>query len=192
MSDMAGYRNAGTWGFDRERGTMRAKMVKDLIRFGQRVPELNGIGFFTNPSETNKNVSTRLMSLESKNSSKSNHKLVGCTSVGSLQADGMKREITTRKYPAYQHLIFRIHALRQMFQRRISDSDIRELLIIGVIIEEYFDDTPYPSCLVSGTVNSRPLHVIMAYNNVDREAIVITAYEPDPDMWSDHFTRRKS
>jgi len=96
-----------------------------------------------------------------------------------------------RKYPEYRHLTFRIHALRQMFQRRITDSDIRELIGFGTIIEEYPDDLPYPSFLVSGTVNNRPLHVVMAYNNVDREAIVITAYEPDPDSWSDHVTRRK-
>jgi hypothetical protein len=99
--------------------------------------------------------------------------------------------MTDKKYPAYRQLTFRIHALRQMFQRRITDSDIRELIGLGIIIEEYLDDTPYPSFLVSGTVNSRPLHVVMAYNNVDREAIVITAYEPDPDLWSDNFTRRK-
>jgi len=97
-----------------------------------------------------------------------------------------------KKSPAYRRLPFRIHALRQMFQRRISDSDIRELLGVGTIIEEYSDDVPYPSFLISGTVNSRPLHVVVAYNNVDREAIVITAYEPDPDSWSDNFKRRKS
>jgi hypothetical protein len=96
------------------------------------------------------------------------------------------------QFPLYNRLVFRIHALRQMFQRRISDSDIRELLSGGIIIEEYPDDTPYPSCLVSGTVDGRPLHTVMAYNNVDREAIVITAYEPDPAVWSDHFTTRRS
>ena len=100
--------------------------------------------------------------------------------------------MSNEKYPAYRRLIFRIHALRQMFQRRISDSDIRELLGLGIIIEKYPDDVPYPSCLISGTVNGRPLHVVMAYNNVDREAIVITAYEPDLDTWSDNNTRRRS
>jgi hypothetical protein len=79
-----------------------------------------------------------------------------------------------------------------MFQRKISDSDIRELLGPGTIIEEYPDDVPYPSCLVSGRISGRPLHVVMAYNNVEREAIVITAYEPDPDVWSDNYTRRRS
>jgi len=99
--------------------------------------------------------------------------------------------MSDKKYPAYRTMTFRIHALRQMFQRRISDSDIRELLERGTIIEEYPDDVPYPSFLISGMVNHRPLHGVMAYNNVDREAIVITAYEPDPDSWSENYTRRR-
>jgi hypothetical protein len=97
-----------------------------------------------------------------------------------------------RQYPEYKRLIFRIHALRQMFQRRISDSEIHEILAKGFIIEDYPEDTPYPSCLVSGIVNNRPIHVVMAYNNVDHEAIVITAYEPDHETWSGDFTRRRS
>ena len=100
--------------------------------------------------------------------------------------------MSDKKYPSYHNLTFRIHALRQMFQRRISDSDIRKLIGLGTIIEEYPDDVPYPSFLISGIVNSRPLHVVMAYNNVDREAIVITAYEPDPDSWSDNYSRRRT
>jgi len=101
------------------------------------------------------------------------------------------KETGDKKYPVYRHLTFRIHALRQMFQRRISDTDIRQLLEQGTIIENYPDDVPYPSCLISGKVNDRPLHVVMAYNNVDGKAIVITAYEPDPDIWSENYTRRK-
>ena len=99
--------------------------------------------------------------------------------------------MSTKRYPAFSHLIFRMHALRQMFQRRISGDDIRELLEHGAIIEDYPDDTPYPSCLVSGIVRGRHLHGVMAYNNVEREAIVITAYEPDPEIWSDAFSRRR-
>ena len=100
--------------------------------------------------------------------------------------------MSEKKYPVYRNLTFRIHALRQMFQRRIPDTDIHKLLKSGIIIENYPEDNPYPSFLISGMVNHRPLHVVMAYNNVDREAIVITAYEPDPDMWSDNFSKRRS
>jgi hypothetical protein len=99
--------------------------------------------------------------------------------------------MSTTRFPAFSHLIFRVHALRQMFQRRISGDDIRELLEQGAIIENYPDDMPYPSCLVSGMVRGRQLHGVMAYNNVEREAIVITAYEPDPEIWSDAFSRRR-
>ena len=100
--------------------------------------------------------------------------------------------MSDKKYPAYRCLAFRVHALRQMFQREISDSDIHELLGNGLIIEEYPDDLPYPGFLVSAMVNGRPLHAVMAYNNADREAIGITAYEPDPESWSDNCTRWKS
>jgi hypothetical protein len=48
-----------------------------------------------------------------------------------------------------------------------------------------------PVGLVSGTIHCRQLHVVMAYNNVDREAIVITAYEPDPETWSENYSRRR-
>jgi hypothetical protein len=48
-----------------------------------------------------------------------------------------------------------------MFQRRISAEDIRELLESGTIIEDYPDDTPYPSCLVSGKVSGRALHCVV-------------------------------
>jgi hypothetical protein len=74
--------------------------------------------------------------------------------------------------------------------------ELKKGTLIGILkqaeieVEDYPDDTPYPSGLVSGTVNHRPIHVVMAYNNVDREAIVITAYEPDPDVWSENFSMR--
>lgn len=89
------------------------------------------------------------------------------------------------------HLIFRVHALRQMFSRRISDSEVQEVIARGTIIEEYPDDKPYPSYLILGVVNSRPLHVVGAYNRDEGEIIIITAYEPDPDQWRENKMRRR-
>ncbi|MDO9036447.1 MAG: DUF4258 domain-containing protein [Methanoregula sp.] len=98
----------------------------------------------------------------------------------------------TRKFePGCRRMTYRIHAVRQMFQRHISEQDVRAALTKGEVIEEYADDNPYPSYLVFCIVKSRPLHVVVAYNNVDREAIVITAYEPDPQVWENDFQRRK-
>ncbi len=89
-------------------------------------------------------------------------------------------------------LVFRVHALRQMFNRRIDEADVEEVVRKGKIIEEYPDDTPYPSYLMYRTVHGRPLHVVGAYDKEEGVIIVVTAYEPDPDRWEDHYTRRKS
>ncbi len=61
----------------------------------------------------------------------------------------------------------------------------------GETIEEYLDDTPYPSRLVLGWRESRPLHVLVADNKIDCETIVITAYEPDPQRWDSDFKKRR-
>jgi len=89
-------------------------------------------------------------------------------------------------------LVFRVHALRQMFNRRIDETDIEEVVQKGTIIEEYPDDTPYPSYLMYRTVRGRPLHVVGAYDKEEGVIIVVTAYEPNPDRWEEHYTRRKS
>lgn len=91
----------------------------------------------------------------------------------------------------FDRLVFRIHAIQRMFQRRISMEDIRHVLVSGEIIEEYPEDTPYPSRLVLGWSGARPLHVVVADNNAERETIVITVYEPSLNEWEYGFKRRK-
>jgi Domain of unknown function (DUF4258) len=87
-------------------------------------------------------------------------------------------------------IIFRTHAIKRMFQRRVDEKDVRSVLEIGEIIEVYPDDTPYPSRLILGWLESRPLHVVAADNIIDNETIVITVYEPEQDKWSPNFKRR--
>lgn len=87
-------------------------------------------------------------------------------------------------------IIFRSHAVIRMFQRRVDEKDVRSVLETGEIIEAYPDDIPYPSRLILGWIESRPLHVVAADNIVDNETIVITVYEPDQDKWSLSFKRR--
>jgi len=92
----------------------------------------------------------------------------------------------------FKQLVFRIHAIQRMFQRRISEDDVRRVLTTGEIIENYPDDIPYPSELILGWCGSRPIHVVIANNADARESIVVTVYEPDPDQWEPGFRRRKS
>ena len=91
-----------------------------------------------------------------------------------------------------KRLIFRVHAIERMFQRRISEEDVLDILTTGEVIEEYPDEVPYPSRLVLGWKGSRPIHVVVADNLESQESIVITVYEPDPGQWEPGFRRRKS
>lgn len=78
-----------------------------------------------------------------------------------------------------------------MFERGITEEEIRKTLRDGEIIELYPDDTPYPSRLVLGRPGGRPLHVVVADNTRENETIVVTVYEPDPALWTADFRRRK-
>jgi len=79
-----------------------------------------------------------------------------------------------------------------MYQRSISEPEVRHVIATGEIVEDYPDDTPYSSRLVLGWHGRRPLHVVVADNTDDRENIVITVYEPDPAEWDADFKRRKT
>jgi len=86
--------------------------------------------------------------------------------------------------------IYREHAIQRMFERDIFEIDVEDTIKSGEIIEEYYDDKPYPSCLVLGLVNDKALHVVFAKNHEEDEIIIITAYYPDKDKWSDNYKRR--
>ncbi len=88
-------------------------------------------------------------------------------------------------------LVFRIHAVQRMARRNISDAEVRRVLTDWETIEEYPDDTPYPSRLVLGWSGTRPLHVVAAHNAADGETTVITVYEPEPGQWEAGFRRRR-
>lgn len=88
-------------------------------------------------------------------------------------------------------MMYRKHAIERMAQRGVTTGEVRQVVDNGETIEEYPDDTPYPSRLVLGHVEGRPLHVVVAYDADDDRAIIITVYEPNPTLWSDDFRTRK-
>lgn len=92
--------------------------------------------------------------------------------------------------PEIGKIIFRAHAIQRMFQRHIDEDDVRCILSRGETIEEYPDDTPYPSRLIMGWIEKRPLHIVVADNTDNGETIVVTVYEPEKDKWSIDFRRR--
>ena len=88
-------------------------------------------------------------------------------------------------------MIFRIHAIQRMFERRVSEETVRQVLQSGEMIEDYSDDMPSPGGLILGRCGNRPLHVVMAENSQEDELVVITIYEPDPAQWKSGSRDRK-
>lgn len=87
-------------------------------------------------------------------------------------------------------LTYRVHAVERMFDRGISEDDVRSVLLDGEEIAAY-RNTPYPGRLVLGWCGTRAIHVVVDENRDDDELIVSTTYEPQPDLWEFGFKRRK-
>ncbi len=88
-------------------------------------------------------------------------------------------------------LVFRIHAIQRMFERKISEESVKQVLQSGEMIEDYSDEMPRPGGLMLGKRGNRPLHVVMTENERDDELIVITVYEPKLSHWKTGFKARK-
>lgn len=91
-------------------------------------------------------------------------------------------------------LKFSGHALKEMLAEEfgeIAETEVKEVLARGEIIENYPQDRPIPSCLIYGqTSKGRPLHIVCAPLISEETLVIITVYEPDPERWI-NFRRRK-
>jgi hypothetical protein len=86
-------------------------------------------------------------------------------------------------------LVFSGHPIQRMFERGIRRDDVLAVVAQGETTTEYADDKPYPSRLLLGFVETKPLHVVLAFCEADGLCIVVTVYEPAVENWSDFRTR---
>ena len=92
-------------------------------------------------------------------------------------------------------IAFKRHAVMRMQERGILADDVKLILMMGEVIEDYEYDHPLPSALLLGvTLAQRPLHAVVAVDPTDGGMLwVITVYEPDLRNWNrDLKTRRNS
>jgi hypothetical protein len=82
------------------------------------------------------------------------------------------------------------HAVRKLFERRISRDAVLMVTAFGEIIANYPDDR-LSKRTVAGAARRAPLHVVVARNRVDGTCTVVTAYRPDPTLWADDVRPRK-
>lgn len=79
-----------------------------------------------------------------------------------------------------------------MESRGITVADVLRVLDSGEQIEQYPEDTPFPSALLLGRIGERPLHVVAGRDAVNDVTYIVTAYEPDPNEWDADFKRRRT
>ena len=89
-------------------------------------------------------------------------------------------------------LDIRQHAAQRMLERSISVNDVLVVLNSGAIVEDYPEDTPFPSQLMLGWVGQRPVHVVWATAAGTGRIVIITVYEPDPEEWDNTFRGRRT
>lgn len=86
---------------------------------------------------------------------------------------------------------WRKHVLQRLAERGISQESVLRVLSTGERIEDYPDDKPYPSAILMGWIKDSPLHVVIALDEDNDWAYIITAYEPNLEKFKpDYKTRR--
>jgi Domain of unknown function (DUF4258) len=84
------------------------------------------------------------------------------------------------------------HAVTRMFERRISKDDVLIPMKEGEVIANYPDDRPYPSWLILAYIEAGPIHVVVAQDPESRVCFIVTAYQPNPAVWSADFKARRT
>ncbi len=90
-----------------------------------------------------------------------------------------------------ERTVFSGHAIQRMFERGVGIDAVNSVVSSGDIVADYPDDSPYPSRLLLGFVEGRPLHVVVGWDALSGTCIIVTAYEPQPERWDLGFRKRR-
>jgi hypothetical protein len=86
------------------------------------------------------------------------------------------------------------HGYDEMSDEHILVRDALAGILDGVVVEDYPTYAKGPCVLVlQNDLNQQPIHVVWGIpKDLSSPAVIVTAYRPDPDLWSEDFTRRKT
>jgi hypothetical protein len=86
-----------------------------------------------------------------------------------------------------------LHGFRELAADDIVAEDAVTGVATAILVEEYPDSRKEPSVLVlQRDRDGRPIHVMWGIPKASgTSAVMVTAYRPEPERWSEDFTRRK-
>ena len=86
------------------------------------------------------------------------------------------------------------HGYEEMSQENILARDVVAGVPAGIVVEDYPNYAKGPCVLVlERDHDGMALHVVWGTpKNLNSPAVVVTAYRPDPSLWSDDYLRRKA
>jgi hypothetical protein len=90
-----------------------------------------------------------------------------------------------------KEIIFSGHAVQRLFERGLQAVQVQSIIESGEVIASYSEDQPFPSFLILGWVQDRPVHVVLAVDAKNQRCQVVTAYMPDPAIWNRDFKTRR-
>lgn len=95
-----------------------------------------------------------------------------------------------RRYVLERKIDWTKHCLNRLNKRNIFVEDVKYAISNGKIIECYYDDYPYPSCLILGcNVKNEFLHIVCGISNDLLH--MITAYYPNSSKWEEDMKTRR-
>ena len=86
------------------------------------------------------------------------------------------------------------HGYDEMSEESILARDVLAGVFDGIVVEDYPMYAKGPCVLVlQKDLDRQPIHVVWGIpKDLSSPAVVVTAYRPNPDLWSEDFTRRKT